>query len=228
MGRPAGVRNHDYQATREAIARKALGAVLEQGAQASLHDLARAAEVSISTLRHYFGDRSSVVAEALRTVKRDAARYIASMADPGDLGFVASFAKLARDLAGVWVPAGVGRVFTAGMGAGLFDETAGPGYLDGVLEPAVLATEERLRVHARRGEADLDADDDLAVRTAALAFLSPLLVALIHQHGLSGTRCRPLAIDAFVEAYVARFAKAYEKNEEKGEARGKRARGRRD
>jgi AcrR family transcriptional regulator len=209
MGRRAGVRNQDYEATREALARKALGAVVAHGAQASLHDLARAAEVSIPTLKHYFGERSGAVAEALRTVKKDAAQYIATMADPGELGLEASFAKLARDLAMVWVPAGVGKVFQAGMAAGLFDEAAGPGYLDGVLEPAVLATEERLRVHARRGEADLDPEDDLAVRTAALAFLSPLLVALFHQHGLSGTRCRPLAMDAFIATYVARFAKAY-------------------
>lgn len=209
MGRRAGGRNTDYEATREELARKVREAVVEHGARVSLHDLARAAGVSIPTLKHYFGDRSGAIAAALRAVKQDAARYIATMADPGKLGFHASFRKLARDLAAAWGPAGVGRLFTAGMSAGLFDEVAGPGYLEGVLEPAVLATEARLRAHAARGQTTLDPSDDLAVRSAALAFLSPLLVALIHQHGLSGTRCRPLAVDAFIDTFVAKFASAY-------------------
>lgn len=210
MGRPPGARNQDYEATRDALARKALGAVVRSGAQVSLHELAREADVSIPTLKHYFGGRSGAVAGALRTVRSSAARYIAQVADPGELGLTASLKKLATDLAAVWVPAGVGQLFTSGMAAGLFDEDAGPGYLDGVLEPTVLAMEERLRVHARRGEARLDPEDELTVRTAALGFLSPLLVALIHQHGLSGTRCRPLPIGPFIEELVERFARAYE------------------
>lgn len=209
MGRTPGARNQDYEATREALARKALGAVVRSGAQVSLHELAREADVAIPTLKHYFGGRSGAVAEALRTVRKDAAQYIEDMSDPGPLGLAASLEKLASGLAAVWIPAGVGQVFTAGMAAGLFDETAGPGYLDGVLEPTVLAMEARLRAHARRGEARLDPDDELAVRTAALVFLSPLLVALIHQHGLSGTRCRPLPMKAFIEELVARFVAAY-------------------
>lgn len=209
MGRTPGARNQDYERTRETLARKALGAVVRSGAQVSLHELAREADVAIPTLKHYFGGRSGAVAEALRTVRTDAAQYIDDMADPGALGLAASLRKLASGLAAVWLPAGVGKVFTAGMAAGLFDETAGPGYLDGVLEPTVLAMEARLRVHARRGEARLDPDDELAVRTAALMFLSPLLVALIHQHGLSGTKCRPLPMEAFVEEMVARFVAAY-------------------
>lgn len=209
MGRPPGARNQDYEATREALAGKLRPAVVRRGAQVSLHDLAREAEVSIPTLKHYFGDRSGAVAEALRTVRKDAARYIATVADPEDLDLKPSLVKLATGLAAAWVPAGVGQLFASGMAAGLFDPTAGPGYLDGVLEPTVLAMEERLRVHARRGEASLDPEDELSVRTAALAFLSPLLVALIHQHGLSGTRCRPLPIQAFIEELAERFTAAY-------------------
>ncbi|WP_433931533.1 hypothetical protein AB3662_44825 [Sorangium cellulosum] len=209
MGRRAGARNQDYEATREVIARKVLGAVVRRGAQASLHDLAREAEVSIPTIKHYFGDRSGAVAEALRTVRTSAAQYIATVAEPGDLGLRESLIGLGSSLAAAWVPTGVGQLFSAGMAAGLFDAVAGPGYLDGVLEPTVRAMEERLRVHARRGEARLDPEDELSVRTAALAFLSPLLVALIHQHGLSGTTCRPLPMQPFLEKLVDGFVAAY-------------------
>lgn len=209
MGRPPGARNQDYEATKEALAGKVRGAVVRRGAQVSLHDLAREGDVSIPTIKHYFGDRSGAVAEALRTVRKDAAQYIANVADPGEMGLRESLLSLATGLAAAWVPAGVGQLFTSGMSAGLFDEAAGPGYLDGVLEPTVLAMEERLRVHARRGEARLDPEDELSVRTGALAFLSPLLVALIHQHGLSGKKCRPLPMGPFLAELVDRFVAAY-------------------
>lgn len=209
MGRPPGAKNQDHGASRTALAGKVLGAVVRRGAQASLHDLAREAEVSIPTLKHYFGDRSGAVAEALRTVRTSAAPHIAELANPRQLDFKASLSRVAHDLALAWVRFGVGQVFTSGLAAGLFDEAAGPGYLDGVLEPTVLAMEARLRVHAERGEVSLDPEDELAVRTAALGFLSPLLVALLHQYGLSGVKCRPLPLERFIALHVERFAKAY-------------------
>jgi AcrR family transcriptional regulator len=209
MGRPPGTRNQGYDETRRALAGKALAAVVERGASVSSNDLARAAEVSIPTLKHYFGDRAGAVAEALRSVREGSADRIAAIADPGRLGLASSLRSLATGLAEVWVPAGVGQLFTAGMAAGFFDATIGPGYLEGVLEPTVLALEARLRVHARRGELDLEPDDELGLRTAALAFLSPVLVALLHQHGLSGTTCRPLPMKRFLALHVRRFVAAY-------------------
>lgn len=184
-------------------------AVVRNGAPCSMRDLAREAEVSIPTLKHYFVDRSGAIAAALRATPAEGRARIDAVARPGDLPLGESLGALARGLAGAWVKYGVGRLFTAGMSAGLYDAIAGPGYLEGVLEPTVLAMEERLRVHARRGEAHLDPEDELEVRTAALAFLSPLLLALIHQHGLFGTTCRPLDLDAFASAHVRRFVRAY-------------------
>lgn len=180
------------------------------GARCSLHDLARAADVSIPTVNHYFGGRSGAIAAALRATPDEARVHIASVADPQDMDLKRSLATLANTLARAWVTFGVGKVFTAGLSAGLDDTVSGPGYLEGVLEPTVLAMEERLRVHARRGEVDLDPEDELAVRTAALAFLSPLLLALIHQNELAGRTCRPLDVPAFLEAHVDRFRRAYE------------------
>lgn len=184
-------------------------AVLKFGAPCSLHDLARAAGVTIPTVKHYFKDRSTAIAEALRYVPPEARFYVSSTADPGRHGLASSLTAFAGALANAWIQHGVGRIFTAGLSAGLDDRVAGPGYLEGILEPTVLAFEERLRVHARRGEANLDPNDELDVRTAALAFLSPLLIALIHQHGLAGTTCRPLELEPFIERIVARYVRAY-------------------
>lgn len=209
MGRPRGARNQDYEATREALASKLLGGVLRHGAQVSLHELAREAGVSIATLKHYFGDRSGAVAEALRSVKRDADGYIAAVAEPGEQGLAGSLAGLASGLAAAWGPDGVGRLFSAGLAVGMFDPSAGPGYLEGVLDPTLAALEQRLRRHAQRGEAALDPDDELSLRAAALAFLSPVLMALVHQHGLSGQSCRPLPLERFLELHVAGFVRAY-------------------
>lgn len=209
MGRPTGVRNREYENRRSELLARILPAIVKSGGQISLHELARASGASIPTLKHYFGDRSGAVAAALRTVREDAAVYIGAIADPQDLDLPASLEKLARELAAAWVPHGVGALFTAGLAAGLFDEQAGPGYLDGVLEPTLRALEDRLRLHALRRELRIYATDAEGLRAAAIAFLSPLLVALLHQHGLSGARCRPLDVDAFISFHVAHYVKAY-------------------
>ncbi len=53
------------------------------------------------------------------------------------------------------------------------------------------------------------AGEGFEIRAAALAFLSPVIVALLHQHDLSGARCRPLDIPALLERHVERFVEAY-------------------
>lgn len=209
MGRRPGAKNQDHDETRGALAAKVLGVVVRRGAQASLHDLAREAGVSIPTLKHYFGGRSGTVAEALRSVREGAREHLASVADPGKLGLEASLLQLASELAAAWVSEGVGKLFASGLSAGLSDGETGPGYLDGVLDPTVLAVEARLRVHGQRGELDAGLRDDLSLRVAALAFVSPLLVVLLHQHDLGGASCRPLSIDAFIGEHTRRFVLAY-------------------
>jgi len=209
MARTPGAKNRDHEATKQAIAARVLGAVVDHGAQPSLHEMARAAGASIPTLKHYFGGRSGVAAAALRSVREAAAPHTEGIANPGKLTLTASLTRVADDLIAAWVPHGVGRVFAAGLAAGMHDPEAGPGYLDGVLEPTIMALEARLKLHAERGETCFGTADELEVRVAALAFLSPLLVALIHQHALSGTSCRPLDMAAFSKIHVDRFVSAY-------------------
>ncbi|HEU4408824.1 MAG TPA: hypothetical protein VFS43_26420 [Polyangiaceae bacterium] len=209
MGRTPGTKNQGHDERRRELSRQVLRAVVASGGRPSLHELARSTGASIPTLKHYFGDRSGAVAEALRTVEVDAAAHLERLASPGRATLPGSLRAMATELAEAWTQFGVGPLFAAGLAAGVFDERAGPGYVDGVLEPTVRAVERRLRAHAERGELSVGADDELGVRTAALALLSPLLVALLHQHDLSGRQCRPLDLPAFLERHVERFLKAY-------------------
>ncbi len=208
-GRRRGARNPGYDERRRELAKSFLSAVVSHHGPPSLHELARVSDTSIPTIKHYFGDRAGAVAAALRSVQADAAPHLARVADPGRLGLGRSLHVAASDLVTAWVRFGVGAVFSAGMAAGLGEPSTGPAYLDGVLEPTVRAFEARLGVHASRGELDARPDDSASLRAAALAFVSPLLVALLHQEQLSGRACRPLDLRAFVDTHVRRFVRAW-------------------
>lgn len=208
-GRKLGTKNPDHDAKKRELAGKLLGAVVDSRGRPSLHELARVAEVSIPTINHYFGGRSGAIAAALRTVEASAASHHEQMATPGDAPLARSLQTMATELAAAWNLFGVGALFASGMAAGVDDPLAGPGYIEGVLEPTVRAIEARLAVHAQRGDMSVAADDGLGIRVAALAFISPVLVALLHQHQLSGDHCRPLDIAVFIERHVERFVRAY-------------------
>jgi AcrR family transcriptional regulator len=182
--------------------------ILTSRGSPSLHDISRASGASIPTLKHYFGDRSGAIAAALLGVREDATEHFASLSDPGDMPLAQSLVTVAANLAAAWREFGVGALFASGIAAGISDAAAGPAYVNGVLEPTVQAIERRLRVHAERGELCL-AQDELPIRTAALAFVSPLLVVLLHQHELSGATCRPLDLPAFLQIHVDGFVRAY-------------------
>lgn len=209
VGRRPGTPNPGHDAKKRDLARKLLAAVVACGGKPSLHDLARAADTSIPTIKHYFGDRSVAIAEALRTVEPDAAEHLTGLASPGDKALEASLLAVARNLAHAWTKFGVGAVFTAGLTAGLADPVVGPGYLDGVLDPTLQAMEKRLRIHAERGEMAIAPCDELTIRIAALAFISPVILALMHQYDLSGGKCRPLNLDVFITRHIEGFVRAY-------------------
>ena len=76
-----------------------------------------------------------------------------------------------------------------------------------VLEPTLQALEKRLQASIEHG---LIIECD--TRHAALALVSPLLLALLHQHDLGGTRCRPLSVPNLIDEQVNMFARAYRKD----------------
>lgn len=197
MPRPPGRRNAGYEARRAALAARLAPALVDgSGQPSSLRELAAAASVSVPTLRHYFGDLDGAVRAALAEAERGAAHYLTWMADPGELSLADSLAAVEARLRAGWGH-GLGTLFGAALTHGLGHAARGPAVVDHVLEPTLQALEARLAVHHARGELP-----PLDLRAAALTFLSPLLLALLHQQGLGGAACRPLDLDAFADAHL--------------------------
>ncbi len=207
VGRPSGSRNEGYDTRREALARAVIPRLTaNDGPRASFADLAEAAAVSVPTLKHYFGDRTGVVSAALRLLGAQGTPWVETIKTPSSADLRVSLLDVATAFSRAWALFGVGRAVGASLALGMHDAVVGPGTVDGVLEPLVQALEARLAVHAAAGTMDLG-DDEL--RLASLAFVSPLLVALLHQHELSGASCRPLDLDHFIDRHVARFVRAW-------------------
>jgi AcrR family transcriptional regulator len=180
--------------------------VRRDGARSSLRELAAAAEVSVPTLRHYFGDRAqtidAVLAECLRRGRPslDAQRC-------SDKPFAQSISDYAADLVlALTAPKTVrlGDVFAIGLAEGFLDPALGPSTLSHILDPTIEALQARLAGHAGRGEM-IETD----LRAAALVLVSPLLMACLHQQQLCGHATSPLAMTGLVEDVVAAFVRAY-------------------
>ena len=201
MARPPGVTNADFPAKRAALLESLFAALVETDETPSLRGLARAAGVSVPTLRHYFGDRDGVVAAVFAHCRTEAAEELRTAATPaGDVE--TSIAELLRHAAGGMQHAGFGRLNEMGLREGLASSAAAAAYLQDVLEPTLAAFAERIRAHVEAGELRrLDA------RTAAVQLLSPLLVAFLHQHSLGGAATWPLEFEVLVETTAATFVR---------------------
>jgi AcrR family transcriptional regulator len=202
--RPAGSRNADFEETRAGLLRAIRAALSgERLAQASLRELAAAAGASVATLRHYFGSREGVIAACLAELHAQGKPYLLEVA-AGATGDAATSLRwlVQQVLAGLRL--GVGDVHALGLHAGMGNETLGPAYVQEILEPTLQAVEARLARHVAAGELR-----PMNVRHAAIALISPVLVAWLHQAALGGARCRPLDLAAFTEDHVAAFLRAH-------------------
>lgn len=204
MTRTRGAKNRDYEQQRLALAgrlRERLGRA--GGAQPSLGELAKAAEVSVATLRHYFGDRNGVVGAVLELHAAEGAPHLAVLQTPsGD------FATSIRDAAH-YVALGLSQPVVAdlnvlGLAEGLGHPQIGPTYVCQTLEPLLQALEKRLRAHIEAGEMR-NADP----RSAALSLAAPLLLAALHQGPLGGEVVRPLDLDRARIEHVEAFVRGY-------------------
>lgn len=217
MARPTGTRNPGYDDKRRSLARAAMEPIFDLGGlPLSLRQTARAAGVSVPTMRHYFGDLDGVIAAAFELIEEDGEVYCrraAGTADATSKGsegqaieldpFPVSVRWLVDYVRKGW-GAGLDVLHAAGLARGLESRERGEAYVQGLLEPMLQAAEARLLLHIERGE--MIAGD---VRFAALSLMSPVLLALLHQEGLAGNRCRPMNIAAFIEAHVAGFVRGY-------------------
>lgn len=200
MARLAGSRNNDFEASkRQLLIRLARRAT----AGSSFRQLASQAKVSPATLRHYFRDRETVLHEVLVLQRSQGGPYLiaAAHAEMGDVR--ESLRWLLTAIAGAWTRS-LGPIHALGIGAGLGDPRLGPSYVNEILEPTLQSVEQRLQKHIDSGELFRT-----NVRHAALALLSPVLLGLLHQQGLFGSRCRPLDLGAFIDDHLEHFLKSY-------------------
>jgi AcrR family transcriptional regulator len=205
MARTAGSRNAGYEEQRLTLARKAAIALRgDGGTELSLRDLAAAADTSVATLRHYFKDRGGLLQAVMEVHRADAAPFLA-MAAQAKVGDVRrSLLDFLKGFSMAWVKHDVGRMYASTFSLGLAHQQVGFGFVSHVLEPVLQTGETMLRQHAERGELRLD-----DVRHASLMFLSPVVLALLHQHNLDGARCRPLDLGKMLETHVDAFLRAF-------------------
>ena len=207
MSRTHGARNAQFEERRTALIIKARERLsLQTGDSPSFRELALACGLSVTTLRHYFGSREALIKAVFEQALRAGQRHLerARSPDAAAPGLEVSLkAFLSRVVVG-WTQGFVSDLHRIGLAEGLRNAGTALDYLNDVLEPTLQALEARLAGHAERGE--IVACD---TRHAALLLLSPLLLALLHQHDLGGTRCRPLSIPALIDEHVKVFVRAY-------------------
>lgn len=178
---------------------------LVRGGASTLRELASAAGVSVSTVRHYFGDAEGAVEAALRAMNALGAPHMERAARAARGSLEASVRWFVDELVAGFRDHGVGPMHHTALAAGLASDRLGPVYVRELLEPMLSSAEARLTTHAARGELCERAD----LRHAALALVSPVVLALLHQDALGGRGCRPLDLDAFAEEHVARWLDAW-------------------
>jgi AcrR family transcriptional regulator len=204
MGRRAGSRNVDYGRTRdEIVARLASEIFATDRSHLSFRELAHAAGVAPSTLRHYFEDREGALEAVLERVHDLGLRYVAEGASAERGGVRESLRWFLGYLVLGWTR-GVGRAHALGLSEGIGDELLGPAYLRHLLEPTLHSAEARIAIHMARGE--LGPCD---VRLAAVELVSPVVLILLHQRALGGESVRHLEVEPFLDEHVARFVRAF-------------------
>lgn len=208
MARTAGSRNTQYDDKRTALIVKARERLeLQSGASPSFRELALACGVSVPTLRHYFGDRETLIRAVFAHYLLGGQRHLdrARQAEPGNLGDM--LRGVLNRIAQGWTQGHVGALHRIGLSEGLRNPNTALAYLLDVLEPTLQALEERLTAYRDLGTIR----EDTLPRHAALALLSPIVLALLHQIDLGGTRCRPLELPALIDQHVAMFVRAYQR-----------------
>lgn len=204
MARKTGDRNRDYPLKREQILAALQQRLLkEDAARVSMSELAAAAGVSLSSLRHHVGTRAEAISAVLERLGRLGEPFTKSLAAPPVEPLYESLRKVMASLL-LGLRMGVLEIHALGIATGLRDRSVGPSYLNQILEPTLRCVETRLGHHIERGE--LPPCD---VRLATLSLLSPLILAALHQSGLGGDCVRPLPLERVCDEQVERFLRAY-------------------
>ena len=197
MGRKPGSVNSDHDEKRDALARAALEAWTEEGANISMRALARACDASIPTLYHYFEDRDGLFEAAMEQARADGEFYLQLAAKPGDKSPREALTYVLTFFAFGWREGALRRLNEVGLMHGMSSAPSGQSYVNHILEPLLVACETMLTTFIERG--DLPEQN---VRFGALSLVSPVLLALLHQDSLDGVGCRPLDLDEMIPTDV--------------------------
>ena len=207
MSRPKGSKDADHETKRRDLLNKMTTRLMQrQAARPSLRDLAGAAEVTVPTLRHYFGGRQAVIDAVLADCLR-AGRDGLDAQRTSDKPFSESIRGYADALIRALQaprPVKLGDIFAISLAEGFLDPDIGVSTLNHIVEPTLQVLEARLEEHMRRGDM-IQAD----ARAAGLMLLSPLLMACLHQDQLNGTHVRPLSTEALAQTVSEAFVRAY-------------------
>ena len=203
MPRKKGSANADFDAKKRELLRLLRSAIHGTPPPSSLRGLAKAANVTIPTLRHYFGDREEVFAAVFADCHAGGSREIEAAATASGR-FAESIRDLVRHVADGFRYGGLDRLHAVGLIEGLGDPRVAASYLAEVLEPTLRAAQSRLETHTARGEMrPMDA------RMASVRLISPILVLFLHQQGLGGAADYPIDMEAFLASHAEAFVVAH-------------------
>jgi AcrR family transcriptional regulator len=204
MARKPGDRNRDYAQTRQDILiRLHADLVPPRGTPPSLRELAKAAGVSLPTLRHYFGGREAVITAVLEFQGQMGEPYLKHLGW-SDREFEVSIREAVFFLAEGLFEAQVSDIHAFGLAEGTQSSVLGRTYRERLLEPTLQALESRLACHVRRQEMK-----PVDLRMAALQLAAPLILASLHQGVLGGAESRPLDREALCEAVIGSFVQSF-------------------
>lgn len=182
MPRPAGVRNHDFDAKRKALLDALTHfALTDDLRRPSLRQFAIAAETSEPTLRHYFKDRKGVVIAILEHIHNRAVPLWGVIETPAETPAKAVEEYYRVSQAGMR-HAGFARAHAFGLIEGLADPVVGRAYLEFLLNPALEAAKNKMEATG----------DSHSAHAAAFMMMSPMLVMTLHQHLLGGDEVAPI------------------------------------
>jgi AcrR family transcriptional regulator len=168
--------------------------------------MAKAAEVSVNNLRHYFGTREGVLEAVFESMGIAGEPYIRRAIGFTDLPATLGLRRLLEEIVAAWTPDQLGGLHRSGISEGLGSEELGPAYVTHLLEPTLAVVERMLEIWAERGDVEIPAGQ---LRSAGLALMAPVILALLHQRGLGGVRCRALDFGEFIEAHVDGFLRGW-------------------
>ena len=205
MGRIKGSLSKDHADKREALLYK-LHEHVEQGNAIGLglRSMAEVMGVSVPTVRHYFGSRRGAVQALLETYMKSGEPHLAIMREPSG-PFPESIRAATEFLLKGFEESPLPQIHSFGLAEGFGDQVLADSYVKDLLESALSAIGDRLKIHMDRGEMR-----EMDPRIAAIYFISPILMSFLHQCGLNGRNTYPTDLRALAMGHAEAFIRAYQ------------------